>query len=456
MNTRKIANFCLAIALMFPLFAGCQGQTTTSVPTSQPPPVGQEPTDTTIPPTEVTEPIKLVIYWVSGGPVYVEVMNNIFKRYQELNPNIIIDITYYNYGDYVTVMGPALEAKTKIDLAFSDPFPPTLPNYIEGGYVTDLTNVAEENNWREKISPGFLDFYTTYYKGMVVGYPLTPALRGFFYNKNIMDEIGGKVPETVDELEDLANKALAAGYIPLGLGNQTNWSSEYYWLNLAYGYMASEDWESWYQGTMSCKPGISWSSEPIRKALERFLVWEKAGYFIDGYNAIAEGDVHREFSKGNMLMYYYSAMSENSNLQDDKPDFEIGFFNFPAVTPGTPLLNMSDGGNVFFVPTTAAHPKEAIDLLNWLLTKEVAEMLASAGIVSAINIDVSNIVKPIPWMDAELAGLKAQTPLNWINWSVPGLGDVTGPEVQRLMAGETTLDEVLLKFQDAYDQGCSQ
>ncbi len=462
---------CLLLAILLVTATACQKQEAT--PTAQPtaekakptttkesPPEAAAPTNTPepppteIPPTAAPEPITLDVWWVAGSPDYENTIRGILDKYQEQKPWITVKTNFLNYSDYVASMGPALEAGTKIDVAFSDPFPPTLPNYIEGGYVTDLTQVAEEHGWREKVTPGMLDFYRPVHKDMIVGAPLTPALRGFFYNKKIMAELGGTVPKTVEELTTLAEKAKAAGYIPFGLGNQTYWASEYYWLNLAYGYLASGDWKSWYEGTMSCTPGISWSSEEIKKGLEQFVTWEKADYFNEGYNAIAEGDVHLEFSKGNMLMYYYSAMSENSNLLADQPDFEVGFFNFPWVTSGTPLLNMSDPGNVLIVPTTAEFPDEGIALIDWLLTPEVGRMLAEQGIVPAHNVDLSSAKVPVPWMTDELAGVLEQTPLNWINWSVSGLGDVTGPEVQRVLADEITIDEALKAFQEAYDKAC--
>lgn len=456
MKHLKIFSVCLVLALLFSVLTACQPKAETTqhpedVESSE---VETKPTDTPELEPPPDEPINLNVWWVGGSPEMEKTIKNIFEYYQTLHPNISIKSNFLSYGDYVASMGPALEAGTQIDLASSDPFPPTLPNYIEGGYVTDLTEVAEERGWRDKVTPGMLDFYRPVHQDMIVGAPLVPALRGFFYNKTIMEEIGGEIPETVDELTALAQKAKDAGYIPFGLGNLTSWASEYYWLNLAYGYLASEDWKSWYEGTMSCTPGIDWSGEPIRKALEQFVAWEQADFFNEGYNAIGEGDVHLEFSRGNMLTYYYSSMSENSNLLADDPDFEVGFFSFPAVTPGTPLLNMSDPGNVMIVPTTAIYPEQAIELIDWLLSPDVGKMLVGQGIIPTHNIDMSDVETPIPWMSDQLVSLSQQTPLNWINWSVSGLGDVTGPEVQRLLAEEATLDEVLQKFQEAYDAAC--
>jgi raffinose/stachyose/melibiose transport system substrate-binding protein len=398
--------------------------------------------------------VTLAVWWITSSPEFGEMLNGVFDVYEEANPTITIDATYYSYGDYVAAMAPALEAGTPPDLAFSDPFPPTLPNYIAAGHIQDLTEVAAEHGWADRLAPGMLDFYKPMHDNKIYGAPVTPAVRGFFYNKSILAEIGGEIPQTVEELGALAQTAKDAGYIPFGLGNQTSWSAEYYWLSLAYGNLASSDWEEWSQGTLSCQPGISWSRDEIRQGLDQFIAWERAGYFNEGYNAIAESDVHLEFVKGDMLAYYYSAASQNSALQADAPDFEVGFFNFPRVAAGTPLLSMTDPSNVLIIPNDSPHPDEALALIDWLLTPEVGAMLVENGVIPAHKVDVAGIEAPIPWMGDELAGLADQTALNWLNWSVPGLGDVTGPEVQLLLSGDTTVDAALQKFQETYDAAC--
>jgi raffinose/stachyose/melibiose transport system substrate-binding protein len=418
------------------------------------------PAEPTAPAAEATEaesgPITLSVWWISSSPEYADQISAIMKQYEAQNPDVTIEVTYFPYSDYVTAMGPALEAGDPPDLAFSDPLPPTLPNYIAAGHVMDLTDVAEEKGWRDRLTPGMLDFYRPVHEGGIYGPPLTPAVRGFFYNKKIMEEIGGKIPETVDELEALAKQAKEAGYIPFGLGNQTNWSAEYYWLNLTYANMASKDWEAFKEGTMNCEKGVSWSGPEIKQALEKFVEWEKAGYFNEGYNAVGETDVHLEFARGKMLTYFYSAQSQNSALMGDELDFEVGFFNFPAVTSGDHILAMSDPGNVLIVPTKSKHPDQAIALIDWLLQPEVGQMLAEAGILPAHNIDLAGTKLPVPWMSDELAALGQQIPYGWLNWTVPGLGDITGPEVQRVLAGEISADEALQSFQKTYDEACNQ
>lgn len=446
-----------AAVFAFVLFYGCRAQPAApaiapaAVPQTTTAPATSAPTSE---PTTAAEPTTLTVWWISESKEYSDTIRKLFDEYEKANPGTVIKSTFYPYNDILTAAGPAFEAKTPPDLIFTDPAPPALPNYIKAGYVIDLTDLAAEHKWNERLVPGMLDFYTPIHGGKVHGIPFSPSVRGFFYNKKIMDEIGGQVPTTVEELTALAEKAKKAGYAAFGLGNQTYWSSEYYWLNHAYQGLANGDWQAFVQNNMTCKPGVPWDGDAVKNALDQLLAWNKAGYFNTGYQGIDETDVHTEFAKGKMLMYYFNAGSQNGALAADKTPFEIGFFNFPALTKGKPLLSMSDPGALMAIPTDGKHREQVIALMDWLLSPKVGKELAQNGIIPAHRTDFADVKLPVPWMKEELDALSAQTPISWQNWLVPGFGDVTGPEVQKLLAGETTTDKTLALFKDKYEEGC--
>lgn len=395
----------------------------------------------------------LQVWWVTSSPEYSKALRSIFDQYEKTSGNKV-NSTFYSYNDMVAAGAPALESGNPPDVMFTDPSPPVIPNYIKAGQLIDLSAMAADKKWADRLAPGMLDFFKPIHDNKVYGAPISPAVRGFFYNKKIMDEIGGKVPTTMEELIALADKAKKAGYIPLGLGNNTSWSSEYYWLNPTYERWASQDWQTIIANNMTCKPGVPWGGAEVKQSLEDLVKWEKAGYFNPGYQGIGETDVHLEFSKGKMLMYFYNAASQNVALKADAPGFDIGFFNFPAITPGKPLLSMSDPGNLMVIPKSAKNKDAAMGFVDWMLSPEVGQTLATAGIIPAHKADFSKVTLPVPWMQDELDQLAKQTAVGWQNWNVPGFGDVTGPEVQRLLAGETTVDAVLTKFEQTYKEGC--
>lgn len=463
MNGRRYFLWGVIALLAIGMFAACApaAQPTAAPPTTAPQPTAAPPTTapqptaapTVAPPTAAPAATTLEVWWVTSSPEYSKVLREIFDQYEKATGNKI-NSTFYSYNDMVAAGAPALESGNPPDIMFTDPSPPVIPNYIKAGQLVDMTDMAAEKKWADRVAPGMLDFYKPIHDNKIYGAPISPAVRGFFYNKKIMDEIGGKVPTNFEEFVALADKAKKAGYIPLGLGNNTSWSSEYYWLNPTYLRWANEDWQTIIANNMTCKPGVPWNGEAVKKSLEDMVAWEKAGYFNPGYQGIGETDVHLEFAKGKMLMYFYNAASQNVALKADNPDFEIGFFNFPPIYPDKPLLSMSDPGNLMVIPKDAKNKDAAMGFMDWMLSPEVGQTLAGAGIIPAHKADFSKVTLPVPWMQDELDQLAKQTAVSWQNWLVPGLGDVTGPEVQKLFAGETTVDNVLAAFEKAYKEGC--
>lgn len=442
------------------VFAACAplpavAPTVAPAPTSAPP-ATTAPEPTAVPPTAApptSAAITLDVWWVTSSPEYSKQLRAIFDMYEKATSNKV-NSTFYSYNDMVAAGGPALESKNPPDVMFTDPSPPVIPNYIKAGYLVDLDSIAADKKWSDRLAPGMLNFYGPIHDNKVYGAPISPAVRGFFYNKSIMKELGGTEPKTFEELLALAEKAKAAGYIPFGLGNNTSWSSEYYWLNPTYLRWANGDWEKIIADNMTCKAGVPWNGADVKKSLEDLVAWNKAGYFNPGYEGIGETDVHLEFGKGKMLMYFYNAASQNVALKADNLPFEVGFFNFPPISPDKPLLSMSDPGNLMVVPKDAKHKDEAIAFIDWMLSPEVGQTLAAAGIIPAHKADYSKVTLPVPWMQAELDQLAKQTAVGWQNWQVPGFGDITGPEVQKLLAGETTVDQVLTVFEQKYKEGC--
>jgi ABC-type glycerol-3-phosphate transport system substrate-binding protein len=270
-----------------------------------------------------------------------------------------------------------------------------------------------------------------------------------------MAQIGGTIPETVAELEALCDLAVAAEYICMGLGNLGAWGSEGYWINLAYNNLALGDYAGFTRGIFEGEPGVPWGGEEVGKALETFVEWEQKGYFNEEYNAIAENDIPQEFLRGDMLLLWYWS-EVNPTLTEANPEFAIGFFNFPQEYPDAPVLSLTGASSNWSIPIDAEHRDAGIEFMDFLLSAEAGQYLAGQGLMPILAADYSGVELPAPWVPEQLTALAEQTFMGWSNFSTPGLGGVTGPEVQKLLAGDTTIEEVLAAFQAAYEAGAAE
>lgn len=415
------------------------------------PPTAVQPTAVPVVPTATPAPVTLELWWLGTAPGQTAAVDKAMSLYTEAHPNITIKVTYYSYEDYSKAMPAALAAGNPPDFSFADPTAPNMPNYVAAGQMMELTDIVKERGWESRLNPGVIPFYNPLYGDKTYGIPLTMALRAIFYNKQMMAEVGGAVPKTMDEFEALLDKVKAVGYTPLGMGNADKYGADYYWLSMILLYEANGDWQAFTQGTMKHLTAVPWGGEAVRQGMARFLAWKDKGYFNSDFASLNSGDLYAPFTQGKMFAVSLDT-SLNSNLADAKPDFEIGFFNWPRVYADKPLLTISDPGCILAVPKDSKHPQEALDVMDWLLSPEVGRIFADNGLIPLHKIDLSGVKASATYIQDQLAVVGDQMPVGWLNYMAPyEFPDRQGSELQKLLAGEMDLDSYMKFLQETYD-----
>jgi raffinose/stachyose/melibiose transport system substrate-binding protein len=447
------------------LIAACAQATTTVVPATEPPaaelptaepPTAEPPTaepPTAEPPTaKPAEPVKLELWWIGTADIDINMVKMLTDAYTASHPNVTINTTHINWNDYTNAMPAALLAGNPPDLAFGDPTSPNTPEYVAAGQLIDLTDLAAERGWTERMPPSVMNFYSPLYGDRTYGIPVVLALRGVFYNKTIMQEIGGEIPQTLDELEALFEKAKAAGYTPVVMGNADKYGSDVLWQNLFFQYLgAAGEMEDFQKGTFLREPGVPWGGESMRQAMTRFLSWRDKGYINPDFASLVTEDTHSVFGRGEALAVVMG-INEMGNVVATNPEFEIGYFNFPPLDPSVPAYAITDAGNVLILPKDSPHPEEAIELIDFLLSEQAGIVIANQGYVPAVTIDLSKVTDPAPHFTEVLATSANQVPMGWLNYIAPfEFADRQGSELQKLLADEITLDEYLSFLQETYD-----
>jgi len=92
---------------------------------------------------------------------------------------------------------------------------------IEAGLLLDLTDVAEEQGWKDLVNPpSLLDACT--YEGKIYCAPINiHSWQWMWLNNHVYEDLGLAVPTTWQEFVDTADEVRAAGKIPLAMGGQS-------------------------------------------------------------------------------------------------------------------------------------------------------------------------------------------------------------------------------------------
>jgi raffinose/stachyose/melibiose transport system substrate-binding protein len=406
---------------------------------------------------EAKEPVTLDLWWLGTTDHDIATVNLLIGAFTKENPHITIKTNFVSWDDFTNSMPAALSAGNPPDLAFGDPTAPNTPNYVKAGQLVDLTELAVERGWEDRLSPGVMNFYSPLYGERTYAIPLFLAVRGFFYNKTIMREIGGEVPQTVDELEALFDKAKAAGYTPVLMGNADKYGSDVLWQSLFFQYLgAAGKMGDFKTRTFLREPGVPWGGEEMRQAMTRFLSWRDKGYINSDFASLVTEDTHTLFAQGNSFGAVLGA-NEVGRILEAKPDFEIGFFNFPPLDTRTSAFAISDPGAVLILPKDGKHRDEAIAFIDFLLTKEAGIIIANQGFVPSHKLDLADINVKDAYLKEVMAAAPNQVPMGWLNYIAPfEFADRQGSELQKLLADEITLDDYLKLLQETYDAEVSK
>ena len=375
------------------------------------------------------------------------------KGFEDANPGVDVEMSYYSYEDYSKAIPAALAAGNPPDLAFGDPTAPNTPNFVKAGQLDPLQPLIDKYGWEDRLQPGVITFYNPLYGGETYGIPLFAAQRGIFYNKDILEKVDGTVPTTLDELEALLGKVKTAGYTPLFMGSADKYGVDYYWLGLALDYLSAGDWKAFTEGTMTWKPGTPWGGEEVRKGTERLLKWRDAGYFNEDYAALPADDLSKGFVDGTIFAVA-NGTNLNASIKAANPAFEVGFMNWPALdASSTEHLYISDPGQILILPKDSKHKDHAIALMDWMLSPEVGLLFANEGRIPLHKIDFSQVTGQPAFVAEQLEVAKNQTPVGWLNYMAPyEFPDRQGSEMQKLLADQTTIDKFTPFLQKTFDE----
>ncbi len=284
------------------------------------------------------------------------------KRY----PNITIIFAPTPTTEYDAALSAKLEGGTAGDLITTRPFDASLELYNQG-YLESLNDLKGISNFSDVAKSAWqTDDATT-----VFAVPVASVIHGFFYNKDIFQELGLSEPKTEAEFFNVLEVIKKDGqYTPLAIGT-------------------SDQWEVSTMGFQNIGPNY-WSGETGRKALldgtgkftdsQYVKVWEQLAkwtpYLGSSFGTRSYLDSQSLFSLGKAAIY--PAGSWEISLFNSQADFNMGAFP-PPLPAGQDTLYISDHTDIAIGLNPASPNKDAArTFLNWVSSAEFAELYSNA------------------------------------------------------------------------------
>ncbi|MGG7620322.1 ABC transporter substrate-binding protein [Bacillus coreaensis] len=374
-------------------------------------------------------------------PQYAPYFEEVVKEFENQNPDIKIKMEAIADEPIKDKLRVILGGSEVPDIMFSwsGEF---ARKFVRADAALDLTPYLEEDTaWKDSFIPASLQPFSS--DGKNYGIPLRFNGKFFVYNKEIFDKHGLQAPKTWDEFLDVLDTLKEEGETPLMLGNESPWAAIHYLTGLNQKMVDQEVRMNDYN------PRSGEFTDPgYVKAMEMLAELNEKGYFMENVNSSSHDMVKQMFFAGKGAIFYV----ELEEFQDVENALKgnWGFFPMPSIADGDGSQNYITGApDGFIVSSKTKHPKEAVEFLKFLTSKENSLKLVKdigwpSPIEGATNPDTAlkQVAEGVDYMK------QAEGMAEWLDTDVHAkVADVYLSNIQLLLDGSKSPEDIFKEVQ---------
>jgi raffinose/stachyose/melibiose transport system substrate-binding protein len=235
-----------------------------------------------------------------------------------------------------------------------------------------------------------LEFCTV--DGTLHALPADVGVVVFWYNTELFQQHGVKVPATWDELIQAVQLFRSKGITPIALGNRPRWTGALFFVYLVTRIAGTETFEKAAQAS----GGHTFAAAPFVEAGEKIRELIDAGAFSAGFKGAGYEDSRRELFTGRAAMMLMGTWLVAS-AKNEAPEFleKMGAFPFPIVGGRDDNVVVGGVNAGYAVWSKTHHPQAAARLVRELAGKQAAQAWALTGRIPArTDVDLSVLPKP--------------------------------------------------------------
>ena len=286
----------------------------------------------------------------------IERFNNDFKGKYHVTP-----ITT-NLEEYYNKLNALVAAGETPDVFIVSPGP-QLTDYVEPGVAAPLDEYLNKDGWKDTFTSDAV-FTQQTYDGKIYAVPLNTAAACCFYNTEMFEKAGAKVPTNWDEMMEACEKLKAAKYTPVTISAGTAWC-----LSMVAGYLCDAEGVDL---PKLADGSASWEDGKLESACNKLLDLSK--YF----QRTAAGDTN-DVATANFYNEEAAILIQGSwvigQINGSNPDFEskCGVFQFPGVDK---IIAKSDS---LCMSSKTKNPEAAATLIKYFTDDTAQKYTAEKG-----------------------------------------------------------------------------
>ncbi len=255
-----------------------------------------------------------------------------------------------------------------------------MSDLVRDGQVLDVTELLNApaldtpgKKFSETLFPGSQD--NTIFDGKPYGINIAYTVSGLWYSKPAFEKAGYKYPATWADMLTLCEQIKKDG-------KASPWTYQgkypyYIWgivTNMLIYYAGGD---ALLMKLDNLEPN-AWSDPAVKRAIDDlYALWDK-GYILKGTAGLTHTESQTEWLKGNAVFIPCGNWLENEMKTVTPADFNMVVANVPGYADGkgNQIAVNANGGETYIVPSKAKNPKQGLEYLRVLLSKNSAKYFA--------------------------------------------------------------------------------
>ena len=449
MKKKQILSILLSLALMASMLSGCgkAGNSEQTTPTNQ----SNGNTAETGTKEDGAKEEHVTLKFFTGKIETIDLMNEIINEFNASQDRITVEQEYQK------------DASNIIKIKFAADQAPDIMTTYEQGFVDEgkYMDLSEQSQWWDRLTPAMKELCTDINSGKQYRVCTNMTMAGFFYNKEIYQELGLTPATTWDQfvtnLETI--KAQKPDVTPWFIFGNEAWHLGHLIEFIPHGYIKST------LGTVEAKKAMLSNDKeklnfgaadgPMAIFAQNMLDLQTKGLINEDVLTATSDNCVQDFANGKAAMLS-NGMWVLSSILEANPEMadKIGFAPYPAYMPNSKPVVLSSEDSGYCISSTTKYQEEAIEFLNYLFSAENQKKYSETSKAPSAFTDVSAEWAPANVVSEVNSAVSSAVNIGFTNEKPAGFsGDDAGRLVQELMAGKYTAAEFAQQYELLWDAG---
>ncbi|MEM1972464.1 MAG: extracellular solute-binding protein [Nitrososphaerota archaeon] len=417
--------------------------------------------------TGAPEKVELQVWDIETDPGPYDAMEKAIEVFETEYPNVTVKREAKSLSEQTTAVMAALQAGRGGDVIVVNNGETMMGPLVRAGLIIPLDSYAVKYGWFKKAFSPYIWKRAMYSRdgsvfgvGNLYAVSFRSEIVGVFYNKNIFRDLGAGLPQTLQELEDVLDRAKRAGYIPLAIGGLTDWPFFHLFGAIQASFLAHEfgsplkAQEYIDDIVLSWREDRTWVKDGNKKAIQKIQDWIKKGYFPEGFTGMTIEEALASFKAGKAAVFlqgnWYAA-----EIAEALGPKNVGFFPVPPIEKGEAMPPQIGGmGTPHGISIFSPHQDIAAKFLDlYMLHPEVIQTLVAKGVLPAVPVPLERVERDTLMYDTAVVfnkTLERGTMWHYLDWTTPTMWDTMSEAGFLVYSLEIEPDEFVRRVEEDY------